>query len=81
MKWNYVKKLLTEAATQIQLNDRERTVLEWLRRNYGRESKEYWRKKLEKIAEPSRGRVGPVPPLPKDEIERILEVFFAEPPD
>ena len=83
LKWSYVSKLLSEAATQIQLNDRERTVLEWLRRNYTGESKDHWRKELTQIGKPPRGFIGPVAvvPLPKDEIERILEVFFAEPPD
>ena len=81
LKWTYVRKLLSEAASQIQLNDRERTVLEWLRRNFTGESKEHWRKKLTEIAQPAKAQIGPVLPLPKDEIERILEVFFAQPPD
>lgn len=81
LKWTYVRKLLSEAATQIQLNDRERTVLEWLRRNFTGESKEYWRKKLTEMNQPPKRQIGPVIPLPKDEIERILEVFFAGSPD
>lgn len=81
LKWSYVRKRLTEAATQIRLNEPEQTTLEWLRRNYRRESKEYWRKQLTQASRPSKGQIGPVLLLYKEEIERILEVFFAEPPD
>lgn len=71
MKWEYLDDQLAQAATQVQLNDRERTMVNFLERNYTGESKDYWRKQLAEFVQP------PQLPLPKDEIERILEVFFA----
>lgn len=77
LKWPYLEDQLAQAATQIQLNDRERTLVIFLERNYTGESKEYWRKELDKRSISPGGLIGPGLPLPKDEIERILEVFFA----
>lgn len=77
LKWPYFDDQLAQAATPVRLNDRERAILESLERNYTGESKDYWRKELDKMSISPKGLIGPGLPLPKDEIERILEVFFA----